>query len=116
MRCQSIEVHQVRCFVFGFCFTLTHFLVEFTCLDGSEKIPLRRVNDDYCDCADGSDEPGRTTTLQQHKCTFKRLTFEHILGTSACLKGRFYCRNRGHVGKHVPASNVNDGYETFSLA
>ena len=31
---------------------------EFTCFDGSRKIPFKYVNDDYCDCQDGSDEPG----------------------------------------------------------
>jgi len=31
---------------------------DFTCLDGSLTIPFLSVNDDFCDCADGSDEPG----------------------------------------------------------
>ena len=30
----------------------------FTCLDQSRQIPFSLVNDDYCDCPDGSDEPG----------------------------------------------------------
>ncbi|KAJ1723946.1 hypothetical protein LPJ53_001755 [Coemansia erecta] len=60
---------------------------NFACLDGSTVIPFARVNDDYCDCADGSDEPG----------------------TSACNNGTFYCANEGHVAARISSSRVNDG-------
>jgi len=60
---------------------------DFTCLDGSETIPFSLVNDDYCDCADGSDEPG----------------------TSACPNGMFYCINKGHKPLDLLSSRVNDG-------
>ncbi|CAJ0570386.1 unnamed protein product, partial [Mesorhabditis spiculigera] len=58
---------------------------EFACLDGSLKIPFTQVNDDYCDCPDGSDEPG----------------------TSACPNGRFYCQNGGHKPLHIFASPIH---------
>lgn len=60
---------------------------EFTCFDGSKTIPFKSVNDDYCDCVDGSDEPG----------------------TSACPEGKFYCQNLGHIAKYLQSSRVNDG-------
>lgn len=31
---------------------------EFICFDGSRVLSADKVNDDYCDCSDGSDEPG----------------------------------------------------------
>ena len=33
-------------------------LGAFACLSGDKTVPADRVNDNYCDCADGSDEPG----------------------------------------------------------
>jgi len=32
---------------------------DFRCFDGLAVIPFAHVNDDYCDCMDGSDEPGK---------------------------------------------------------
>jgi len=56
---------------------------EFRCLKGNQKFPIDFVNDDYCDCDDGSDEPG----------------------TSACSNGRFYCKKDK---KYILSSRVND--------
>jgi hypothetical protein len=58
----------------------------FPCRNGIQFIALNYVNDDYCDCNDGSDEPG----------------------TSACsnTKVLFECADRR---KSIPTSMVNDG-------
>jgi protein kinase C substrate 80K-H len=37
---------------------------KWRCLDGSEEIPWDFVNDDSCDCTDGSDEPGASILLE----------------------------------------------------
>jgi protein kinase C substrate 80K-H len=59
----------------------------FTCLDGELTIDFSAVNDDYCDCSDGSDEPG----------------------TSACGHTIFYCTNAGSAALSIPSYRVNDG-------
>ncbi|KAI3620522.1 hypothetical protein CBS9595_002489 [Malassezia furfur] len=64
-----------------------HGVAMWKCLGTDQRIPHSRINDDYCDCEDGSDEPG----------------------TSACDEGRFYCANAGHIPKYIRSSFVNDG-------
>ncbi|TMW69713.1 hypothetical protein Poli38472_001869 [Pythium oligandrum] len=60
----------------------------FVCDGGARKLPIERLNDNYCDCDDGSDEPG----------------------TSACshTDARFHCINEGYFSKNLPTSRVND--------
>ncbi|KAK6173168.1 hypothetical protein SNE40_016675 [Patella caerulea] len=59
----------------------------FRCIQSGKTIPFEYINDDYCDCEDGSDEPG----------------------TSACPMMRYYCENLGHKPEYILSSRVNDG-------
>ncbi|POM76280.1 Glucosidase [Phytophthora palmivora] len=61
---------------------------SFSC-DNGQRLDLSRLNDNYCDCEDGSDEPG----------------------TSACshTSAVFHCINAGFFSADVPTSRVNDG-------
>ncbi|XP_038684530.1 glucosidase 2 subunit beta-like isoform X2 [Tripterygium wilfordii] len=56
------------------------------CKDGSKSFARDRLNDNFCDCVDGTDEPG----------------------TSACPAGKFYCRNVGSTPRFIFSSRVND--------
>lgn len=63
---------------------------QFVCVHSMEIIDFEYVNDDYCDCLDGSDEPG----------------------TNACSNGRFVCTRQVSGNKFrnsIPSSKVNDG-------
>uniref|UniRef100_A0A060TB09 Glucosidase 2 subunit beta n=1 Tax=Blastobotrys adeninivorans TaxID=409370 RepID=A0A060TB09_BLAAD len=67
---------------------------QWACLKNPEIVlSVDQINDDYCDCPDGSDEPG----------------------TSACNNGVFYCNNVGHIPAWIPSSRVNDGVCDYDL-
>ncbi|EDQ91956.1 uncharacterized protein MONBRDRAFT_31090 [Monosiga brevicollis MX1] len=64
-----------------------HFAGDAFACDNGKSIPMESVNDEFCDCDDGSDEPG----------------------TSACANGHFYCTNEGHEPALMVSGRVNDG-------
>lgn len=65
---------------------------RFKCLNSEQWIAFELVNDDYCDCYDGTDEPS----------------------TNACVNGTFYCDTQQYRRKpllihKVSSTKVNDG-------
>ncbi|KAJ5902317.1 Glucosidase 2 subunit beta [Penicillium taxi] len=86
--------------------------VTFTCISHPAiKIPFSAVNDDFCDCPDGSDEPG--TSACAHLSRNSPLSVADRPGHSdfeltLALPG-FYCKNKGHRPSYVPSQRVNDG-------
>ncbi|AAZ12159.1 protein kinase C substrate protein, heavy chain, putative [Trypanosoma equiperdum] len=69
----------------------------FQCLTGSKVIKGDQINDDFCDCPDGSDEPG-TSACTNH---FTKVKFPD--------GWKFRCRNIGFKSKEIPHNRVNDG-------
>ena len=59
----------------------------FKCDNDNKILTNSQINDDYCDCSDGTDEPG----------------------TSACSGTAFVCKNQGYKPITIPSSRVDDG-------
>lgn len=72
-------------------------LLKWRCLgDPSIIINFDQINDDYCDCPDGSDE----------------------IGTNACpynSSNKFYCANNGHIPAYIENFKLNDGVCDYDI-
>lgn len=83
----------------------------FTCISApSIHLSIARLNDDFCDCPDGSDEPGTSACAHLSPLSPASLgaTPSEAIDPINVLPG-FYCKNKGHQPSYIPFTTVNDG-------
>ncbi|OLN94150.1 Glucosidase 2 subunit beta [Colletotrichum chlorophyti] len=90
----------------------------FSCVSHPEiKLSFKQVNDNSCDCPDGSDEPGTSACSILDPLSPIQPFAGSLTGTTNttnALPG-FWCANDGHIGAYVPFMFVNDGHCDYDI-
>jgi len=73
--------------------------------DSNKILKINDINDGYCDCDDGFDEPGTSACIHGNITIIIIITITNI----ATILGKFHCNNKGYKSIVLASSRVDDG-------